>query len=163
MIVVPFAPGHAAGVASLIVPIQREEFGISITLADQPDLADIPGFYQRGAGNFWVALDASEVVGTIALLDLGNSQGALRKMFVAPAFRGREHGTARMLLDVLLDWCRAHRLHEVFLGTTERFLAAHRFYEKNGFREIARANLPPAFPVMAVDTRFYTRPIDHRA
>ena len=56
-----FAPAHASGVASLIVPIQREEFGIPITLAEQPDLADIRGFYQRGAGNFWVALDAGEV------------------------------------------------------------------------------------------------------
>jgi GNAT superfamily N-acetyltransferase len=157
MIVVPFVPGHAAGVASLIVPIQREEFGISITLADQPDLADIPGFYQRGAGNFWVALEAGEVVGTIALLDIGDAQGALRKMFVAPAFRGREHGTARVLLDVLLDWSRSRGLREVFLGTTEKFLAAHRFYEKNGFREIARAELPPTFPVMAVDSKFYLR------
>lgn len=157
MIVVPFVPGYAAGVASLIVPIQREEFGISITLADQPDLADIPGFYQRGAGNFWVALEAGEVVGTIALLDIGDAQGALRKMFVAPAFRGREHGTARALLDVLLDWSRSRGLREVFLGTTEKFLAAHRFYEKNGFREIARAELPPTFPVMAVDSKFYLR------
>ena len=82
-----FAPAHASGVASLIVPIQREEFGIPITLAEQPDLADIRGFYQRGAGNFWVALDGGEVVGTIALLDIGHAQAALRKMFVAPAYR----------------------------------------------------------------------------
>jgi len=155
----PFSPGHAAGVAALIVPIQREEFGIPITLADQPDLADIPAFYRRGAGNFWVALHDGAVVGSIALLDIGNAQAALRKMFVAPAFRGREHGTARRLLDVLLERSAAHRLREVFLGTTANFLAAHRFYEKNGFREIAREALPAGFPVMAVDTKFYARAI----
>ena len=44
----------------------------------------------------------------------------------------------------------------VYLGTTAKFLAAHRFYEKNGFREIAREALPDSFPVMAVDTKFYT-------
>ena len=73
-----FAAEHAAGVAALILPIQREEFGIPITLADQPDLSDITGFYQRGTGNFWVALHESVVVGSIALLDLGNGRGALR-------------------------------------------------------------------------------------
>jgi predicted N-acetyltransferase YhbS len=46
-------------------------------------------------------------------------------------------------------------VREVFLGTTARFLAAHRFYEKNGFREIARQALPHSFPVMSVDTKFY--------
>ena len=40
--------------------------------ADQPDLLQIPQFYQSGAGNFWVALDGEEVVGTVALLDIGN-------------------------------------------------------------------------------------------
>src|SRR5689334_609626 len=133
--VTTFAPKHAAGVASLIVPIQREEFGVPITLADQPDLEDIPGYYQRGAGNFWVALNAGEVVGSIALLDIGPGQGALRKMFVAAAFRGREHGTAKRLLDALLEWSQARGLREIFLGTTASFLAAHRFYEKHGFRE----------------------------
>ena len=123
MIVVrAFSPEDAPGVAALIVPIQREEFGIPI-----------------------------------ALLDIGNSQAALRKMFVAPAFRGREHGTAKFLLDELLAWSRTQRLRDIYLGTTAKFLAAHRFYEKHGFREIAREDLPAAFPVMKVDTKFYRR------
>lgn len=153
--IVPFAPQHAAGVVELILPIQQTEFGIPVTLQAQPDLLDIPGFYQRDAGNFWVALDGNEVVGTIALLDIGNRQAALRKMFVRTQYRGRAHGVAQRLLDTLLAWARAHELRDIFLGTTEQFLAAHRFYEKNEFREIAKANLPPAFPVMTVDTKFY--------
>ena len=44
---------------------------------------------------------------------------------------------------------------EVFLGTTDKFLAAHRFYEKKGFRELPKADLPSTFPVMAVDSKFY--------
>jgi N-acetylglutamate synthase-like GNAT family acetyltransferase len=157
VVVHEFAPVHAGGAASLIVGIQREEFGIPITLGDQPDLADIPGFYQRGAGNFWVALSDGQVVGTIALLDIGNAQAALRKMFVARAFRGREHGTANRLLEALLAWSEAHRLRDIYLGTTDKFVGAHRFYEKNGFSEIDRAGLPAAFPIMAVDTKFYRR------
>jgi GNAT superfamily N-acetyltransferase len=155
--IVPFAKRHQDGVISVILPIQRDEFGIPITLADQPDLLDIPGFYQRGGGNFWVALAGNEVVGTISLLDIGNAQGALRKMFVKAPFRGAEKGVAQRLLEVLLASSRVHGVREVYLGTTVKYLAAHRFYEKNGFDEIAKSALPPAFPVMAVDTKFYRR------
>jgi GNAT superfamily N-acetyltransferase len=155
--VIPFQPSFQGEVSRLIVGIQRDEFGIEITAEQQPDLRDIPGFYQVRGGNFWVALSGARVVGTISLLDIGNGQGALRKMFVHRDLRGPNHGVARRLLDVLLDWARDRGVREIFLGTTEKFLAAHRFYEKNGFREIARSALPPAFPIMAVDSRFYGR------
>lgn len=150
-----FSPEHASGVVDVILPIQQEEFGIPITLEGQPDLKDIPGFYQKGKGNFWVALEAGKVVGTISLLDIGNDQVALRKMFVAATHRGKEHGTAARLLQGAVDWARLQGVRQIFLGTTAKFLAAHRFYEKNGFRQIEQADLPPAFPVMVVDTRFY--------
>ncbi len=154
-----YRPEDATGVAALILPIQRDEFGIPITLEEQPDLLDIAGFYQRGSGSFWVALSAGTVVGSIGLLDIGNRQGALRKMFVAKAHRGRDRGVAQELLDVLFGWAAVRGLTEVILGTTAKFVAAHRFYEKNGFLEIARENLPEAFPVMAVDSRFYRRSV----
>ena len=46
-------------------------------------------------------------------------------------------------------------MRRIYLGTTEAFTAAHRFYEKNGFHRVERAALPQSFPVMAVDTRYY--------
>jgi N-acetylglutamate synthase-like GNAT family acetyltransferase len=145
----------AEAIAAVILPIQRDEFGIPIRLEDQPDLGDIRGFYQNGCGNFWVAAVDGRIVGTIALLDIGKHEAALRKMFVAAPFRGREHGVAQRLLDHLLVWAALGRVARIFLGTTAKFLAAHRFYEKNGFTEIVIADLPANFPVMAVDTRFY--------
>ncbi|MBP1313659.1 GNAT family N-acetyltransferase [Herbaspirillum huttiense F1] len=150
-----YRPEHAQGVVEVILPIQQEEFGIPITLEGQPDLKDIAGFYQKGLGNFWVAVDGGKVVGTISLLDIGNAQVALRKMFVAASHRGKEHGTAARLLEGAIAWARAQGVRQIFLGTTDKFLAAHRFYEKNGFRLIEKSTLPPAFPVMVVDTRFY--------
>ena len=155
--IIPFTSQHVEGVGALIVGIQRDEFQIPITLEDQPDLQDIPAFYQQGAGNFWVAVLDSEVVGTVALLDLGNHQAALRKMFVHAAYRGRGHGVSARLLETLLEWARSRSAKEIYLGTTEKFLAAHRFYERNGFEQITASELPPTFPKMAVDTRFYRR------
>jgi N-acetylglutamate synthase-like GNAT family acetyltransferase len=157
--VVPFSPEHQAGVIDVILPIQQSEFGIPITLEEQPDLRDIPGFYQRESGNFWVAVSGTQVLGTIGLLDIGGDQGALRKMFVRRDYRGPNHQVARRLLEALIGWCREKRIREVVLGTTAEFVAAHRFYEKWGFVEIPKTDLPASFPVMSVDTKFYTRAI----
>ena len=157
--VVPFSMTHQAGVIDVILPIQQSEFGMSITLEDQPDLCDIPGFYQHGSGTFWVALYGTRVVGTISLLDIGSAQGALRKMFVHAEHRGPNHQVARQLLETLMAWCHEKQVREVFLGTTAKFVAAHRFYEKSGFAEIPQTDLPAAFPVMSVDTKFYVRSI----
>jgi len=153
--IVTFSPEHEADVLRLIVEIQRNEFSIEITADQQPDLRTIPEYYQTGTGNFWVALADSTVVGTISLLDIGDNQAALRKMFVHRDFRGSSLGTSRQLLNRLLTWAKGHHLREIFLGTTPFFLAAHRFYEKNSFTEIDVSRLPAAFPIMKVDTKFY--------
>jgi len=157
MEIVPFSAPLEMQVVDLIVSIQRDEFGLPITADQQPDLRSIPSYYQTGCGNFWVALRDDRVVGTVSLLDIGGGQTALRKMFVHRDFRGGAHGTARRLLETLLDWAEGHGVRDVFLGTTPFFHAAHRFYEKNGFREIPSSALPRSFPVMEVDTRFYHR------
>lgn len=153
--IAPFSPRFQQQVVDLIVPIQREEFGIQVTVDDQPDLLAIPSFYQSQSGGFWLALDGQKVVGTIGLRDIGNRQGALRKMFVKATRRGGEHRVAARLLTHLIDASRVKGISEIFLGTTERFVAAHRFYEKNGFDLVLVSELPDAFPRMAVDTRFY--------
>lgn len=149
-----------AGVAELIVPIQRQEFGIEITYEDQPDLTDIAGFYQQGCGNFWLAVAEGKVVGSIALRDIGTGSAALRKMFVAADWRGAKPGIAKTLLDALIDHAQSAGTKTVWLGTTAKFLAAHRFYEKNGFDEVAAETLPGSFPRMKIDTKFYRRALD---
>ncbi|ULR43263.1 GNAT family N-acetyltransferase [Rhizobium sp. K102] len=151
----PFAEGDADDVLSVILPIQREEFGIDITADAQPDLRVIPDFYQSGKGQFWVAVKDGAIVGTLGLKDIGHNQAALRKMFVAAEVRGREHGLAALLLERMFAHAMDAGLTDIFLGTTDKFVAAHRFYEKNGFTEIAKSALPRAFPLMAVDNKFY--------
>ncbi|MCW6509941.1 GNAT family N-acetyltransferase [Lichenifustis flavocetrariae] len=158
-----FEPADQQAVFDVILPIQQEEFGIPITAADQPDLRAIGDFYQTGCGDFWVAKSDGRVVGTIALKDIGDRRGALRKMFVSASHRGSAFGVAAKLLDRLLSNARAHGVAEVYLGTTEKFVGAHRFYEKNGFRRIEREELPNTFPLVTVDTRFYRLDLDHDA
>ncbi len=153
--IVPFGRDHQQQVGALIISIQRDEFSIPITLEEQPDLFDVDNFYRHGRGDFWVALDGSAVVGTIALKDIGANQGALRKMFVHRDYRGTEKGVAGALLKHLLHEAKQRGFQHVYLGTTAAFKAAHRFYEKNGFSEISERDLPVMFPRMKQDTKFY--------
>jgi N-acetylglutamate synthase-like GNAT family acetyltransferase len=157
IIVKPFSPKHLGGALSVILPIQQEEFSIPITIDEQSDLLDIPGFYQTGKGNFWAAVADDKVVGTVALLDIGNDTAALPKMFVKADFRGQRRGVASSLLNALLSWSATKNIASIFLGTTEKLHAAHRFYQKNGFIEIPKSALPEKFPVMNVDTKVFKR------
>ena len=154
--IIPFENIYQQDVVDLILNIQQNEFGVPVTLEGQPDLMDIPGFYQVKNGNFWLALREGKVVGSIALLDIGHAKGALRKMFVDARYRGKEYGIGQRLLDTLVTSARERGFRVILLGTTEKFLAAHRFYEKNGFDAIAKSSLPQEFPVMSVDKIFYS-------
>ena len=142
-------------VIDLILNIQNEEFRIPITREQQPDLSEIPKYYQVNNGGFWIARLNEKIIGTIALLDIGNNKVALRKMFVDKNYRGKEFGVGQKLLNSLVAWARQKGVTEIFLGTTEKFIGAQRFYEKNGFIELQKQDLPKGFPVMDVDVKFY--------
>lgn len=144
-------------VVDLILHIQRKEFGVPIKRDDQPDLNSISTFYQKGTGNFWVALAEQQVVGTIALIDIGNKQVALRKMFVRDGFRGAPYKTGQLLMDKAFGWMKEKGVDEVILGTLDRFVAAQKFYLRNGFREVKKENLPSNFPAMTLDNRFFVK------
>jgi N-acetylglutamate synthase-like GNAT family acetyltransferase len=148
-------PDDRQAVIDLILSIQRDEYGMTITAQDQPDLSDIGNFYQTGAGAFLVAESSGTIVGTIAMKDIGAKQVALRKMFVAADWRGRDMGVAQSLLDALIEQARQSGVKRMLLGTADHFRAAHRFYERNCFARVAAEDLPTSFPRMSVDTRFY--------
>ncbi len=155
MSIIPFIPKYQSAVIKLILEIQTQEFGIDIDVDSQPDLKDIPNFYQQGKGNFWIALENDRVIGTIGLLDISKGNAALRKMFVDKAYRGHDKKIAQSLLNTLINWSKGQKMDAIYLGTTAKFLAAHRFYEKNKFIEIETAALPKEFPMMKVDSKFY--------
>ena len=150
-----YSPIYQNDVISLVLSIQQQEFNIPVTLEDQPDLQNIDQFFQHGNGNFWVATIDNNVIGTISLVDIGDKQGALRKMFVKEGFRGAAFGAGQALLNTVFEWAKEKQLTHIFLGTTEKYLAAHRFYEKNDYVEVETSQLPSAFPLVSVDTIFY--------
>lgn len=155
MRIVPYDGHDCDSIVELITSIQIDEFGVATSERQQPDLRNIERFYQQGAGNFWLAMDDDRLVGTIALKDVGGGVCALRKMFVKQEYRGNCAGIAAALMQTLLDWARQHDVRSIYLGTVDVYHAAHRFYEKTGFTEVDRAQVPDNVPLMDVDVKFY--------
>ena len=131
----PWEPADRDKVIALIIGIQRGEFSLSITASDQPDLVDVARFYRAGGGEFWVADHSGSVVGTIAVLKIGDDVAALRKMFVAREHRGAS-GLAASLMQTVFGWAEERGIRTIFLGTTAVMGTAHRFYERHGFVSI---------------------------
>lgn len=140
--IIPFEKQYTDQVVDLILPIQQTEFGIEISLTDQPDLLSIKEEYIDRGGNFWLALDGERVIGTIALVKLENHNGAIKKMFAAKEFRG-EKQVGKKLLDTLVDYCKAQ--------------GYQRFYQKNGFEHWPKSQMPQDYHLMDVDTVFFRR------
>lgn len=151
----PIGDQYSNDVIQLILPIQQIEFGVPVTLEDQPDLQNIEAFYCRSGGHFWGAFDGNTLVGTIALINTGHQAGAIRKMFVKKEYRGKQLGIAQRLLDGLLAYSREKGIRDLYLGTVEQLKAAQRFYEKNQFTVIKKTDLPSYFPLMSADNVFY--------
>ncbi|MBO0451906.1 GNAT family N-acetyltransferase [Candidatus Enterococcus murrayae] len=154
--IVPFEEKYTQEVVDLILPIQREEFNIDISIEDQPDLLRIKEEYIDTGGNFWVALSNGHVVGSIALVKLENHCGAIKKMFAAKEFRG-EKQVGKKLLNTLISYCEDQGYERIYLGTVDVLKAAQKFYKKNGFELIAKTEMPKDYHLMDVDTVFFMR------
>jgi N-acetylglutamate synthase-like GNAT family acetyltransferase len=147
--------GYCDQVIELIVAIQKNEFGLPITLNQQPDLLDVETHYHNGGGNFWGAFICGNLIGTIGLINCGHNAACIRKMFVKMEYRGKELGIAQQLLNTLMQYCKEKEITDLFLGTTHQLKAAHRFYERNSFTKIEVADLPAYFPRMITNNMFY--------
>lgn len=141
-------------IVDLILPIQQLEFGVPITLSDQQDLLAIEEFYIRPGGNFWGASVEGVLCGTIALVRFSEKSAAIRKMFVKKEFRGKEYSIAAALLSELINYCKENDIVNVYLGTVDILKAAIRFYEKKGFLQVDKKDLPTDFPLMSADNVF---------
>ena len=145
---------YKQAVIDLILHIQKDEFGVAIDLEDQPDLQNILEHYSQ----FWLAVDEEEgVIGTLGIVKFDKQQAVLKKMFVKADYRGK--AVSKALLETLFEYCQKEGIKEVYLGTVDKFKAAHRFYEKNGFESIQENNQPSHMPRMEVDTIFYRKNI----
>lgn len=138
-------------VIDLILHIQNEEAKIHLSLEEQPDLLDIPGCYEKDGGGFWLAVEGNEVIGTFAFMNYGNGNAVLKKFFVRSDWRGRKVGLA--LYRTVMGCLRESGYRQALLDTPSVASVSHRFYERAGFRRIAKSDLP--FPYEYPDRDSY--------
>lgn len=126
MAIVPFEPRHADGFRGLVADTLLE-FGFEPDPEFDADLNDPATAYAA----LWLAVDGDDVIGSVALRDLGDSTVELKRMYLRPAARGR--GLGKELLALALAWSRERGFERVRLDTSERMVAAQRLYEAHGF------------------------------
>lgn len=128
-------------VIQLILQIQNIEFEVNIQLDEQPDIQDIPKYFQTSGGNFWLAInDEDKLVGTLGLQAFNLKTAILKKFFVNPEYRGHKVGKA--LYDELIEFAKAQKFSEILLDTPAKATRSHQFYRQAGFQEINKQELP---------------------
>lgn len=64
MKIITYQDKYKEQIIDLILHIQNDEAKINLSPEEQPDLLDIPSYYQKDGGEFWIALDGDTVIGT---------------------------------------------------------------------------------------------------
>lgn len=109
----------------------------SYDLIEEEDLRilrDPEGAILAPGGTIFLALEGTELAGTLSLIPAGEKTYELAKMGVAPAFRRR--GAADALMDKAHLWACAHGAEKLVLFTNRKLEAAQVLYDKWGFAEI---------------------------
>ena len=142
-------------VVNMITQIQRDEFGVPVTDEINACVLQAEGtFCYHNACNFWYAVDAEgKVIGSVGLKKVDEQHGEIKKFFVVPEYRGK--GLAQQLMAVVAKAAHKHGFGYLVLGTVDILKGAQKFYQKCGFKPIAKKALPKNFEACPLDTVFF--------
>jgi ribosomal protein S18 acetylase RimI-like enzyme len=87
----------------------------------------------QGVAFFVLRVDG-QAAGCGGIMLVGQEYGEIKRMYVRPEFRGRDHG--QRLIDHLVAHARSHGITLLRLETGIHQEAAIRLYERYGFRRI---------------------------
>ena len=93
------------------------------------------------------------MIGTVGLMMKENGCAVLKKFFVQKAYRSQKVGLA--LYTQLLTFAAGKGVKHVILDTPSVAHASHRFYERTGFRQITKAQLPITYTYPDRDSLLY--------
>lgn len=148
-------PHYLAQLVDLVNYCQNIEAHLGITMAEQADIFAIEQFYQRSGGNFWLALDDDNVVGSIALMPIDRQNAVLKKFFTYPKYRGQPVRLGAQLYTKLATFARRKKLAHIVLDTPEAEHRSHTFYERQGFKQIAAGDLTVKYRYPDRNSRIY--------
>ena len=114
-------------VASLAEDITFQNF--------EQEFAGLPGKYARPGGVVLIAWEGAEPAGAIAYRMLEPGVAEMKRLYVRPAFRGRDIG--RELANELIEHARAQGYRTIVLDTLASMGAARALYRDLGFAPVA--------------------------
>jgi GNAT superfamily N-acetyltransferase len=107
----------------------------------EQELATLPGIYAPPTGCLLLAKQDGQSAGCIALKGHDATTGELKRLYVRPAFRGRNIG--RQLVAALIAEARKYGYRRLILDSHISMTKAHEIYMAAGFRKV---NTPSDFP-----------------
>ena len=105
------------------------------------ELEDLEKKYGLPMGRLYIAFKEDEVVGCIALKQMDNESGELKRLYVKEQFR--KCGIGSILVDKIISDARMIGYSYLKLDTLPFLDSAIRIYESKGFERIAKFNDSP--------------------
>jgi N-acetylglutamate synthase-like GNAT family acetyltransferase len=84
-------------------------------------------------GIFYLVESEGAIIGMGALHQISERKGAIRRMYIQPAYRGKGYG--RILLQQLLEKAKEFGYDTIYLDTGQFMVAAQHLYHSFGFAE----------------------------
>lgn len=113
--------------------VEEYAAGLGVDLCFQnfdEEIADLSAHY----GTFLLAMDGDMPLGCVGLRQWDAVTGEIKRLYVAPAARGRALG--RTLAEAIIDAGRAHGYQRLVLDTLPTMQAAQALYASLGFKAI---------------------------
>lgn len=99
----------------------------------QQELAALPGPYAPPQGRLYLAMDATEAVGCVAMRDLGGGVAEMKRLYLRPSHRG--HRIGRQLAQRIVDDAKAAGYQSLVLDTLPSMTEAQALYASLGFTD----------------------------
>ncbi len=115
----------------------------------EQELEHLEGKYGMPAGRLYLAYWGGEVAGCVGLRKLNEAQCELKRLYVRPAFRGKQIG--KQLVERILQDAGEIGYTEILLDTLPFLKSAIRLYRELGFVEI------PCYNDSPLDTTIYMK------
>ncbi len=100
----------------------------------QKELAGLPGDCGPPAGRLLLALSDGQAAGSVALREIEEGVGELKRLYVRPAFRGQKLG--RALTEAIISEARQIGYRTIRLDTLDQMKTARALYQSLGFQVI---------------------------
>lgn len=117
--------------------LREYEASLGVSLCFQGferELAELPGEYAPPRGRLWMALDADQAVGCVALRRVDDETCEMKRLYLRPGFRGK--GAGRVLAVAIIGEARKIGYKKMRLDTLAEMREARTLYESLGFKRI---------------------------